>query len=56
MKTKEIRGQQALDLELANVQWGIDKWERWSLKNNAGLIIEDGKVTGWHLEATRWHK
>lgn len=56
MKNEKIRGLQALDLSLANVQWTFSKWLKWCIRNNAGLIIEDGKVTGWDIETARYHK
>lgn len=56
MREEKIKGVLKLDQELANVQWTVTKWIRWCVRNNAGLIIEDGKVTGWDIEARRYHK
>lgn len=55
MRTEQLRGIQKADLELANIQWTVSQWQKWCLNNNAGLILEDGKVTGWETEPQRFH-
>ena len=56
MKTEKIRGNQAMDLEIANITWTVGEWQKWALRNNVGLILEDGRVVGWDEEPKRWHK
>ena len=56
MKSESIRGNQAMDLELANVQWSTTQWQLWCAKNNVGVILEDGRVTGWEERPKTWHK
>lgn len=56
MKTEKIRGNQKADLDLANIQWTVARWQKWALENNVGVILEDGKVTGWESEPQRWHR
>lgn len=55
MKEK-IRGSLAMDLELANVTWTVAKWIKWTLNQNAGLIIEDGRVVGFETKPTTYTK
>jgi len=55
MKTEKLRGEQKLDLEQANIQWTVNRWDKWRLRNHVGLILEDGKVTGWEDKPTRYH-
>ena len=56
MRNEKLKGVQALDLELANIQWTTTQWEAWAAKNQVGIIIEDGKVTGWDVREKRFHK
>ena len=56
MKTEKIRGNQKADLDLANIQWTVARWQKWALENHVGVILEDGKVTGWESEPQRWHR
>jgi hypothetical protein len=56
MKKEVIKGSQLLDLQLADTQWSIGRWEKWCRENNAGLHIEGGHVNGWDVEAVRYHK
>lgn len=56
MKEEKIRGSIAMDLELANTVWTVGKWIKWTLNNNVGLILEDGRVNGWEARPERWHK
>ncbi len=56
MREEKLKGVQTLDLELANLQWTTTKWEAWAGKNQVGIIIEDGKVTGWDVKEQRYHK
>ena len=56
MKEEKLKGAIGMDLELANVQWSTNEWIRWSIRNNVGLILEDGRVTGWEDKPKRWHK
>ena len=56
MRTEKLKGVQTLDLELANIQWTTTKWESWCANNQVGLIIEDGRVTGWEDRPKRYHK
>ena len=56
MKNNQLKGVQKLDLEMANVQWNVNKWQLWTIRNNVGLILEDGKVVGWEVKPERFHK
>ena len=56
MKSETIRGNQYMDLELANIQWSTTQWQAWCARNNVGVILEDGRVTGWEEKPKRWHK
>ena len=56
MREEKLTGVMSLDLELANTQWTTNDWIRWCLRNNVGIIIEDGKVTGWDHREKRCHK
>ena len=56
MKEEKLKGVQSLDLELANMQWTTAAWQRWCIRNNVGIIIEDGRVTGWDHKEKRCHK
>ena len=56
MKNNQLKGVQKLDLEIANVQWNVNKWQMWAIRNNVGLILEDGRVTGWEVKPERFHK
>lgn len=56
MRTEEIRGIQALNLLLANRQWTIADWKEWCKREGAGLILEDGAVKGYDIEARRFHQ
>lgn len=56
MREEKLTGMMSLDLELANTQWTTNEWIRWCLRNNAGIIVEDGKVTGYVLKEKRYHK
>lgn len=55
MREEKIKGVQELDLHLANTVWTVSKWIKWTLRNGVGVIIEDGKVTGWDLREKRFH-
>ena len=54
MQTEKIRGEQKLDLELANRTWTVNDWIRWSVRNRVGLIIEGGQVVGWEQRPQRY--
>ena len=56
MKEEKLSGVLGLDLELANVQWTTNEWIRWCVRNNVGVILEDGRVTGWEDRPKRYHK
>lgn len=56
MRTEKLTGVMSLDLELANTQWTVAKWIKWCIRNNTGLILEDGRVTGWDHKEKRCHK
>ena len=56
MREEKLKGVQALDLHLANTIWPVSRWIRWCLQNDVGVIIEDGKVTGWDLREKRFHR
>ena len=53
---EKLRGYLAMDLELANVTWTVDKWIKWTLNNNCGLVLEDGRVVGWETKPTTYTK
>lgn len=55
MRELKIRGSQAMDIQIASVMWTVTEWENWADKNNVGLILEDGKVTGFEEKPKRWH-
>jgi len=55
MKTEKIRGSQAMDLKIANVLWTVTEWQNWADRNHVGLILEDGKVTGYEEKPKAWH-
>ena len=54
MQTEKIRGEQKLDLELANKIWTVNEWIRWAIRNRKGLILEGGKVVGWEDRPQRY--
>ena len=56
MKENKLKGVQKLDLEMANLQWSTNQWQMWTIKNNVGLILEDGRVTGWEEKPQRFHR
>lgn len=56
MREEKIKGVQELDLHLANTIWTVTQWMNWAWKNNVGVILEDGKVTGWDLREKRFHR
>lgn len=56
MKENKLKGVNKLDLEMANLQWTANQWQLWAIKNNVGLILEDGRVTGWEEKPRRWHR
>ena len=56
MKEEKIKGVQGMDLELANTTWRTARWQKWCLNNDVGIILEDGKVTGWEVKEKRYHK
>lgn len=56
MRTEEIKGITALNLLLANCQWTVAEWKAWCKKEGAGLILEDGEVKGYDIEARRFHR
>lgn len=56
MRTEKLKGVQKLDLELANNQWSTARWQKWCIQNQVGVIIEDGKVSGWEVREQRYHK
>ena len=56
MREEKLKGAQPLDLELANTNWRTARWQRWCLRNHVGIIIEDGRVTGWDVREQRYHK
>ena len=56
MKEEKLSGVLGLDLELANLQWTVSQWQKWCLRNNVGIILEGGKVTGWEDKPKRYHK
>lgn len=56
MREEKLKGVQPLDIELANLQWTTAKWQKWCLQNNVGVIIEDGRITGWDVKEQRFHK
>ena len=47
MKEQKMRGSLKADFQLANAQWTVGHWQKWCIRNNVGLVIEDGKVTGY---------
>ena len=56
MKEEKIKGVLCMDLELASLQWPVSRWQKWCLNNNVGIIIEDGKITGWDHKEKRCHR
>ena len=56
MREEKIQGVQELDLHLANTIWTVGQWIKWCLRNDVGVILEDGKVTGWDLREKRFHR
>lgn len=46
MREEKLRGIEKAELQLMNAQLTVNEWVRYCLRNNVGLIIEDGKVTG----------
>ena len=56
MKEEKLRGSIAMDLEIANVNWTVSKWIKWTLQNKVGLILEDGRVVGWDTKPERFKK
>ena len=56
MREEKIKGVKRLDLDLANTLWSVTKWQNWTWRNNVGIIIEDGRVTGWDHEEKRCHR
>lgn len=56
MKEERLKGVQKLDLDLANTIWTTNEWIKWCLHNNVGIIIEDGRVTGWDHKEKRCHR
>lgn len=55
MDKEKLRGEQKLELEQANMEWSVNTWDKWRLRNKVGLILEDGKVTGWDSAPIRYH-
>ena len=47
MRKEQLNKGQRADIVLNNLQWSIAQWEDFCHKNNCGLIIEKGKVTGF---------
>ena len=47
MREVKMTGVMKLDMELANLKWRTARWQKWCLRNNCGLIIEDGRVKGY---------
>lgn len=47
MKTQKMGSNLKADFQLANAEWTVSQWIRWCLRNNVGIVIEDGKVTGY---------
>lgn len=56
MREKKLKGEQQLDLQLANRVWDWPHWERWAWWNKCGLVIEDGLITGWETKPETFHK
>lgn len=47
MRTEKLNKGQKADVLLNEVQWSVGEWEKFCKDNDAGLIIEDGKVKGF---------
>lgn len=47
MRTETIKQGVKLDMELAWHQWTVSEWIRFCVRNNLGIIIEDGRVVGY---------
>lgn len=56
MREEKLKGEQVLEMEQDNIQWTVNQWDRWRLRNNCHLIIEDGKVVGYEENPVRYHK
>lgn len=46
MREQKLRGIEKAELQLMNAQMTVLQWLKYCVRNNVGLIIEDGKVTG----------
>ena len=47
---EKLRGEAALELKLMNATWTVDQWIKWTLDNNCGLILNDGRVVGFETK------
>lgn len=56
MREEKLRGEQVLEMEQDNIQWTVNQWDRWRLRNNCRLILEDGKVVGYEENPVRYHR
>lgn len=56
MREEKLKGEQVMDLEMADLQWSINTWTIWYLRNHMSLIIEDGHITGLEPKPVRYHK
>ena len=54
MREKELETGQKLDLQLANTIWTTNEWIRFCVRNNVGITIEDGKVTGFESNPIKY--
>jgi len=47
MRTEQIKQGVKLDMELWWRNWTVSEWIRFCVRNNIGIIIEDGKIVGY---------
>ena len=54
MKQEKLTRGQKADVMLNNTIWTVNDWIKFCLRENVGLIIEDGKVTGLVTNPTEY--
>lgn len=55
MYEEKLRGEEKLDMERREIEWTVNRWDKWRLRNRVGLVIEDGHVTGYEPKEVRYH-